>query len=77
MWASNFGAFDDRRSFPQTRFLFAFQDLSYDLTVVPPSPREPWQGQIEALRFDPVDVFVDQVGDPADGWFEIDRIELY
>lgn len=75
-WASNFGTFDDRRSFQQTRFLFAYQSLSYDLTVMPTSPQEPWQGAIDAIRFDPVDVFVDQIGDPADGWFEIDRIEL-
>ncbi len=76
-WASNFGAFDDRRSFAHTRFLFAYQDVVYDLTAAPPSPQEPWQGMIEALRFDPVDIFVDQVGDPADGWFEIERIELF
>ena len=77
-WDSNYGSWDKNRSFeyPGT-FLFAFQDLSYDLTVVPPLPGEPWQGFINGIRVDPAVQFYDTLGNPADGWFEIDRIAIH
>jgi len=77
-WDSNYGSWDKNRSFthPGT-FLFAFQDLSYDLKVVPPMPAEPWQGLINGIRVDPVVRFNDTLGAAADGWFEIDRIAIY
>lgn len=77
-WDSNYGSWDKNRSFsyPMT-FLFAFQDLSYDLTVVPPMPAEPWQGLINGIRVDPAVRFYDTLGNPADGWFEIDRIAIH
>ena len=52
-------------------------ELTFDLTTMPMAPGEPWQGQIERIRLDPVVRFVDQVLAPADGWFEIDRITIY
>ncbi len=76
-WQSNYGLFDARRSMTQNHFLQSFQDLPFDLTVVPSAPDEPWQGMIEAIRVDPVDHFVGQTLEPADGWFEIERITLY
>ena len=77
-WQSNYGFFDARRSFTHRDvYLFDMQDLSFDLTVVPMPPNEPWRGQIEAIRIDPVVDFYDQLGMPSDGWLEIDRIALY
>ncbi|QDG51584.1 hypothetical protein FIV42_12755 [Persicimonas caeni] len=78
MWDSNYGAFDAWRSFTQGPiFLLQFQDLTFDLTVTPTSPQQPWQGQINAIRLDPVERFKDQAGNFADGWFEIERIAIY
>lgn len=78
LWQSNFGLFDTRRSFVlKKQFLVTFKDLSFDLTQVPPAPGEPWQGNIEKLRLDPVAVFLNQAQMPEAGWFEIDRIALY
>jgi len=77
-WQSNFGLFDARRSFTHPDiFLQSMQDLSFDLSLTPASPGEPWQGQIEGIRIDPVDRFYDNLVQPADGWFEIDRIVIY
>lgn len=77
-WDSNYGAFDARRSFTNADvFLLNFQDQSFDLTVVPTSPNEPWQGQINAIRIDPIVRFKDQAGAFSDGWFEIERIAIY
>jgi hypothetical protein len=77
-WASNFGAFDSRRSIVDPSvYLFVFQTITFDLTDVPPLPQEPWQGMVEAIRLDPVQAFEDQLGNPADGWFEIDSVRLY
>jgi hypothetical protein len=77
-WDSNYGSFDARRSFTNADvFLLDFQDQSFDLTVVPSSPNEPWQGQINAIRIDPIVRFKDQAGDFSDGWFEIERIAIY
>ncbi len=78
LWDSNYGSWDANRSiaYPPT-FLFAFQDLSYDLTIVPMMPKEPWQGLINGIRVDPVVQFLDVLNMPADGWFEIDRIAIY
>jgi hypothetical protein len=77
-WDSNFGSWDKNRSFTHPSvFLFAFQDLSYDLTVVPPAPGQPWQGMINGIRVDPVVQFLDTLNQPANGWFEIDRIAIY
>ena len=78
LWDSNYGSWDKNRSFtiPMT-FLFAFQDLSYDLTMIPMMPAEPWQGMINGIRVDPAVRFLDTLGNPADGWFEIDRIAIY
>jgi hypothetical protein len=77
-WDSNFGSWDKNRSFTHPgAFLFAFQDLSYDLTKVPPAPGEPWQGMLNGIRVDPAVRFYDTLGQPADGWFEIERIAIY
>lgn len=77
-WDSNYGTWDKNRSFTiPMSFLFAFQDLSYDLTVIPMMPAEPWQGLINGIRIDPVVRFNDTLGMPANGWFEIDRIAIY
>lgn len=77
-WDSNYGSWDKNRSFTiPMSFLFAFQDLSYDLTVIPMMPAEPWQGLINGIRVDPAVRFNDTLGMPADGWFEIDRIAIY
>lgn len=76
-WASNFGAFDARRSIVDPDvFLFAFTDTAYDLTAVPVAPDEPWQGMVEAIRLDPVIAFVDELGLPDAGWVEIESISL-
>jgi len=77
-WQSNFGLFDFVRSFTiEDVFIQSYQDLTFDLTVIPQSPQQPWQGLIEGLRIDGVTEFLDTLGDPADGWFEIDRITIY
>ncbi len=78
LWDSNYGSWDKNRSIthPGT-FLFAFQDLSYDLKVVPPMPAERWQGMINGIRVDPAVRFNDTLGAAADGWFEIERIAIY
>ena len=44
-------------------FQKSIYSLDYDLTVIPLAPDEPWQGLVEAIRFDPVDHFVDQLID--------------
>lgn len=75
-WQSNFGLFDSRRSFDDVVYLWQWQDVSFDLTQSVIAPQEPWQGDVEILRFDPVERFVNAVPAPVDGWFEIDRIEL-
>jgi hypothetical protein len=75
-WRSNFGGFDPRRSFAETVYLWQWQDLTYDLTQAVSPPAEIWQGDVEILRFDPVQRFVNAALAPVDGWFEIDRIEL-
>lgn len=77
-WQSNFGLFDSRRSItvPQV-YLAAFEEVTFDLTIVPTLPDEPWQGQIDAIRLDPVVQFLDHLSQPVDGWFEIERIILY
>ena len=73
-----FGSWDKNRSITHPSvFLFAFQDLSYDLTTVPPPPGEPWQGLINGIRVDPVVRFLDVLNQPADGWFEIERVAIY
>ncbi|UQA62965.1 hypothetical protein [Polyangium aurulentum] len=77
-WDSNYGSWDKNRSFTHPGvFLVAFQDLSYDLTKVPPAPGEPWQGMLNGIRVDPAVRFLDTLGQPADGWFEIERIAIY
>ncbi len=75
-WASDYGAYDARRSFTQTAFLFQFTELVFDLGAGVTPPNEPWQGMIEGLRVEPVDGFVDQVGAQSTGWAEIDWIRL-
>jgi hypothetical protein len=76
-WASNFGQFDARRSIVEPDvFLYTFTDVTYDLTVVPTLPDEPWQGWVEAIRIDPVIDFVDELGDPDAGWVEIESISI-
>ncbi len=78
MWSSNFGGIDARRSFTNAGvFLFGFQDVVFDLTQVPAAPDEPWRGTVYSLRLDPVVRFLDEHMDPADGWFEIERIAIY
>ncbi|HMV67167.1 MAG TPA: lamin tail domain-containing protein [Myxococcota bacterium] len=75
-WQSNYGGFDVRRSFAQTIYLWQWQDVTYDLHQSVTSPNEPWQGNIEIVRFDPVQRFLNAALAPVDGWFEIDRVEL-
>lgn len=78
MWSSNFGGIDTRRSFTEPGvFLFSFQDVVFDLTQVPTAPDEPWRGTVYSLRIDPVVRFLNELMDPADGWFEIERIAIY
>jgi hypothetical protein len=77
-WDSNFGSWDKNRSITlANQFLFAFQDLSYNLTKEQPAPFEPWQGDLNGIRVDPVVRFYDTLGQPADGWFEIERIAIH
>lgn len=78
-WQSNFGGFDDRRSFVSPNiFLQAFQDISFDLTTMPMMPNQPWQGQIEAIRIDPVvDFYGQAMMPPTQLWVEVDRIAIY
>jgi hypothetical protein len=77
-WDSNFGSWDKNRSITlMGQFLFAFQDLSYDLNVMQPAPYEPFQGSLNGIRIDPVVRFYDVLLQPANGWFEIDRIAIY
>ncbi|MFW6053411.1 MAG: hypothetical protein ACOC9J_01235, partial [Persicimonas sp.] len=75
-WENNFGYFDSVRTFEETLFLATFKEVSFDLTVQPNAPQQPWQGTIDAVRIDPVDRFVDAAGDPDDGWVEIDYVWL-
>ncbi len=78
MWESNYGGFDPLRSTTiEQVFLYGYQELLFDLTEVPVAPNQPWQGQIDAIRIDGVVEFLDEIGDPTDGWFEIDAIALY
>jgi hypothetical protein len=76
-WENNFGFFDAVRSIAVTDFLFAFQDVAFDLTVVPAAPAQRWQGRLEALRIDPVLRFEDASGAPAAGWAEIESIWVH
>jgi hypothetical protein len=76
-WQSNYGAFDPVQSFTVDHvFLMSFIEVTFDLTQIPTFPNQPWQGNIDAIRLDPVIRFL-QAGLPVDGWFEIDRIALY
>ncbi len=78
LWDSNYGGFDPNRSFVVPGvFLQSFQDLTIDLTQSVTSPSQPWQGQINAIRLDPVVRFVDLLLAPDDGTFEISRIAIY
>lgn len=78
MWSSNFGAIDVRRSFTEPDvFLFGFQDIVFDLTQTPTPPNEAWQGTVYSLRIDPVVRFLNELMQPTDGWFEIERIAIY
>lgn len=77
-WDSNFGSWDKNRSITLPgQFLFAFQDLLYNLNVMQPLPYEPFQGNLNGIRVDPAVRFYDVLNQPADGWFEIDRIAIY
>jgi hypothetical protein len=80
-WQSNFGGFDMNRSFTRPQVsLQAFQTVTFDLSAMTTAPRQPWQGDIEKLRIDPVVRFVQQgmtMIEPADGWFEIEKIAIY
>ncbi len=77
-WSSNYGGFDSNRSFTEEDvFLFSYQDLVFDLLEVPAPPGQIWQGDIDAIRLDGVVEFLDQLLDPSDGWFEVDRIAIY
>jgi hypothetical protein len=75
-WENNFGFFDPVRTFEETLFLATFKEVDFDLTVQPNAPQQPWQGDIDAIRVDPVDHFFDAAGDPDDGWVEVDYIWL-
>ncbi|MFT4625611.1 MAG: hypothetical protein ACI8PZ_004279 [Myxococcota bacterium] len=45
------------------------------LALVAP-PGEPRQGEVDALRLDLAEMFVDAAGLPDDGWLEIESITL-
>lgn len=77
-WQSNYGLFDARRSFTFPNvFLVTPKDVVFDLTQTPPAPNEPWQGNIEKIRIDAVERFLDQTQQPAAGWFEVESIAIY
>lgn len=72
-WENNYGLFDPVRSIEETSFLSTFKDVIFDLSA---APQQPWQGQVEGIRIDPVDHFFDAAGDPVDGFVEIESIWL-
>jgi hypothetical protein len=73
-WENNFGLFDPVRSFVETTYLFAFTDVVFDLTQNVVAPQQPWQGDIKALRVDPVEDYFDAAMQPSSGWVEIESI---
>jgi hypothetical protein len=77
-WDSNYGAFDVSRSIVmEEQILLEFQTLVFDLTSLTGGPDETWNGQINAIRIDPTQQFVEQPGPVTDGWAEFDYIILY
>ncbi|HLK92175.1 MAG TPA: hypothetical protein VKZ18_19940 [Polyangia bacterium] len=75
-WQNNYGQFDPVRSFSATAFLYQQTEVPFDLTQIPAAPNQPWQGQINGLRVDPVQSFFDATGAATAGWFEVDWIWL-
>ncbi len=53
-----------------------FQHIRFDLTEQVAFPDKPWQGDIEAIRLDPVAELLGTFGDPDAGWLEIDHLVL-
>jgi hypothetical protein len=77
-WSSSYGDFDARRTLEHDPiYLLETQTLVFDLTAEPIAPAEAWRGTIEAVRLDLVDAFVDAVGAPEAGWWEVESIRMY
>jgi hypothetical protein len=78
-WDNNFGEYDVARSIDQEEaFLFANPTIAYDLTsTFDRIPGQRWEGQIEAIRIDPLELFLDELGVPDGGSVVFEYIAIY
>ena len=78
-WDNNFGEYDVARSIDQDEaFLFASPTIAYDLTsTFDRLPGQRWEGDIEAIRIDPLVQFLDELGVPNGGSVVFEYIAIY